>query len=105
MNFNSEIARRLMESDGSRSGELQDAARAAGLKSIDPDVHPDAEELRTGLKVEHEHTTDDDVAEIIAMHHLSEEGMEQYYSVLTLAEELMKAGKTTELLNAMRSIK
>jgi len=25
--------------------------------------------------------------------------------VLTLAEELMKAGKTTELLNAMRSIK
>lgn len=105
MNFNSEIARRLTEGDGSRLAELQDAARQSGLKPVKADVHPDPKELKLGLGVEKEHVTDEDVMEVIAMHHLGEEGMEKYYSVLTLAEEIMKAGKTDELLNAMRSIK
>jgi hypothetical protein len=54
MNFNQEIARRLIEGDGSRLAELQDAARQSGLKPVKADVHPDSTELKLGLGVEKE---------------------------------------------------
>jgi hypothetical protein len=44
------------------------------------DIDYDPEQLNDGIKVEHEHTTNSDVAEIIAKHHLSEDP--DYYKKL-----------------------
>jgi hypothetical protein len=56
--------------------------RANELGVTEEDV--DAEQLKMGIDVEHEHTPDDDVAKRIALDHLSE--ISDYYSKLKIME-------------------
>lgn len=44
------------------------------------DIDYDPEQLRMGIEVEHEHTTDAKIAEMIAKHHLAEDP--EYYTKL-----------------------
>lgn len=44
------------------------------------DITYDPDELKKGVEIEKEHTTDADIAEIIAKHHLAEDP--QYYTKL-----------------------
>ena len=50
------------------------------FKEVDDSVYYDPKELKMGIKVEHEHTTDSAIAEIIAKHHLAEDP--EYYTKL-----------------------
>jgi hypothetical protein len=50
------------------------------FKRVDDSIQYDPEELKKGIKVEHEHTTDSQIAEIIAKQHLAEDP--KYYSKL-----------------------
>jgi len=60
------------------------------------DIQYDPEELKKGIKVEHEHVSNDVIAELIAKHHLSESGGKKYYSWLNWMEELMKKYDTPD---------
>lgn len=51
------------------------------FKPIDTKIKYNPEELKKGIKVEKEHTTSDELAEIIAKHHLAED--EKYYTKLS----------------------
>ena len=55
-----------------------------------PNDEFDPQQLREGIRIEHEHVSNDSIALLIAKDHLSEDGCEKYYSYLPLAEELMK---------------
>lgn len=44
------------------------------------DINYDPEQLKMGIEVEHEHTNNSDIAEIIAKHHLAEDP--EYYTKL-----------------------
>lgn len=57
--------------------------RANELGVTEEDV--DAEQLRMGIEVEHEHTPDDDVAKRIALDHLAESN--SYYDLLKKMED------------------
>jgi len=50
------------------------------FKKVDDNIKYDPEQLEMGIKVEHEHTTNVDIAEVIAKHHLAEDP--EYYSKL-----------------------
>lgn len=50
----------------------------------------DQEQLRMGIEVEKEHTNDIEIAKKIALDHLSEEGMEKYYTNLINMEKRLK---------------
>ena len=50
------------------------------LRSIDPTIEYNPQELAKGIEVEMEHTTSKETAEIIAKQHLAED--EHYYSKL-----------------------
>jgi hypothetical protein len=50
----------------------------------------DPNELAMGIKIEHEHTADPTIAKKIALDHLSEEGLEKYYTNLTNMEKAIK---------------
>jgi hypothetical protein len=62
----------------------------------------DQDELARGIEVEHEHTTDDGVAQEIALAHLAE--MPDYYTRLDAMEQAGKSGKedTMEKQSAVR---
>lgn len=53
-----------------------------------PDSDYDPEQLKAGIKVEHEHTDDDKIAKIIAKDHLDE--FPDYYIELAKMEEKLK---------------
>ena len=50
----------------------------------------DPKELQIGIEIEKEHTPDEDVAERIALDHLAEEGLSNYYTLLEEMEERAK---------------
>jgi hypothetical protein len=50
------------------------------LKPVNKKIKYDVSELKQGDKVEKEHTTDEDVADTIAKHHLAEDP--KYYTKL-----------------------
>ncbi len=50
------------------------------FKPVDPNLHPDSDELKAGIKHEGEHSSDPRIARIIALHHLKEDP--RYYSRL-----------------------
>lgn len=50
----------------------------------------DYKQLKMGIKVEHEHTPDNDVAKRIALDHLSESNGKPYYSLLAQMEKQLK---------------
>lgn len=53
---------------------------SVSLRPIPPGARFDAEQLRRGIEVEMEHTTDPAIAELIAKHHLLEDP--RYYDKL-----------------------
>lgn len=55
------------------------------FKKVNPDIEFGEEQLNMGKEVEKEHTTDEDVAETIAKHHLSEDP--KYYTKLKKVEK------------------
>jgi len=59
------------------------SGRANELGITEEDV--DAEQLKTGIEVEQEHTPDDDIAKRIALDHLCE--ISDYYSKLKIMED------------------
>ena len=54
------------------------------FKKVDDSVDYDPEQLKIGIKVEHEHTKNRGVAEIICKHHLAEDP--KYYTKLRKME-------------------
>jgi hypothetical protein len=50
------------------------------FKKVNNQIDFDPEQLKMGIEVEHEHTTNDEIAEIIAKHHLAEDP--EYYTKL-----------------------
>lgn len=58
---------------------------SCGLKPVDNTINYDAEQLKMGIKVEQEHTSNVELAERIAKHHLAEDP--EYYSKLKKVEE------------------
>ncbi|MBF0207898.1 MAG: hypothetical protein HQK53_13525 [Oligoflexia bacterium] len=50
------------------------------FKKVNETIEFDPEQLKIGIEVEHEHTTNDAIAEIIAKHHLAEDP--EYYTKL-----------------------
>ena len=64
------------------------AGRSREENATEENVDPD--QLRRGIKVEMEHTTDREVATKIALDHLAE--YSDYYTGLAFAEALMEAG-------------
>jgi hypothetical protein len=63
-----------------KAGEKTDDEFLSFLKPVDSTIEYDPEELATGIKVEHEHTNNAKIAEIIAKQHLAEDP--KYYSKL-----------------------
>jgi len=55
------------------------------FKKVDDTIHYDPQQLKAGIKVELEHTTNKGVAEIIAKHHLSDDP--KYYIKLKKMEK------------------
>ena len=58
-----------------------------------PDDMFDKDELKSGESIEHEHTDDDETAKSIAKDHLSEPGLEDYYTRLKKMEKEAKKEK------------
>lgn len=54
------------------------------FKKVNNSIDYDPKQLKMGIDVEREHTTDSDIAEIIAKHHLAEDP--QYYTKLNKME-------------------
>lgn len=54
------------------------------FKKTDETIDYDPEQLKNGIEVEHEHTKDKAIAEIIAKHHLAEDP--EYYKKLKKME-------------------
>ena len=54
------------------------------FKKTNPDIDYDPEQVKMGIEVEKEHTTDPKVAETIARHHLAEDP--KYYTKLKKME-------------------
>lgn len=50
------------------------------FKDVNENIEYDPKELKMGIKVEQEHTTNKSIAEIIAKHHLAEDP--KYYTKL-----------------------
>lgn len=58
------------------------------FKKVDDSIDYDPEQLQKGIKIEHEHTDNSAIAEIIAKHHLAEDP--NYYSKLEKMEKGFK---------------
>jgi hypothetical protein len=54
------------------------------FKKVNDSIEYDPEQLKIGIEVEHEHTKDSKIAEIIAKHHLEEDP--EYYTKLKKAK-------------------
>jgi len=65
--------------------------RASEKNITREDVDP--KELQMGIEIEKEHTPDASIAERIALDHLAEEGLSDYYTLLKKMEEDAKARK------------
>jgi len=61
------------------------------FKPVGPDSDYDAEQIKKGMKVEQEHTTNKDITKMIAKHHLNE--FPTYYTALDEMETKLKAKK------------
>lgn len=66
--------------------ELLTLLQNIGYNDFADDSKFDKKELELGIKIEREHTNSDLVARLIALDHLSEPGMEKYYSSLEKME-------------------
>ena len=55
------------------------------FKKVNSDIDYDPEQLKLGIEVEKEHTTNSELAEIIAKHHLAEDS--EYYTKLKKMEK------------------
>lgn len=69
---------------------LADLVKGVGKHTDVPDDKYDAEQLKMGIEVEHEHTDNDGLAKEIAKDHLSEPGLENYYTLLLDMEKKAK---------------
>lgn len=69
---------------------LSSLLKGVGKHANVPDEAFDPKELEMGIKVEVEHTDNEDVAKIIAKDHLMESGAGNYYSRLLQMEQEMK---------------
>lgn len=58
------------------------------FKEVDDTIDYDPEQLKKGIEAEKEHTTDEDLAEVIAKHHLAE--IDDYYDELDKMEKKAK---------------
>lgn len=61
-----------------------------GRYNENPDIDVDENELKMGIEVEKEHTTNENLARRIALDHLSEPGLSDYYTRLKKMEEEAK---------------
>lgn len=58
------------------------------FKPNDETIEYDPDQIKRGKKVEHEHTTQDDISKVITKHHLAEDP--EYYDKLEDMENLPK---------------
>lgn len=87
------------QKDGYSIDQLMSEGEAAEKKVESKDVDPS--QLKTGIKIEYEHTTSEAVAQKIALDHLAEH--DTYYLVLPIAEVLMiQLGKLSPVEMATR---
>lgn len=77
---------------------LADLLKGVGKHVDAPNDKYDPKQLEMGIKVEHEHTDNDAIAKEIAKDHLSEPGLENYYTLLLDMEKKAKeqAGKNNK---------
>ena len=74
---------------------IKDADLPVGKHNADPDDKFNAEELAMGIKIEMEHTENEDIAKAIAKDHLNE--LKDYYTRLKkMEEEAIEAEKVTK---------
>jgi hypothetical protein len=74
--------------------ELLTILQNIGYHDFEDNNQFDKKELELGIKIEREHTNSDLVARLIALDHLSEPGMEHYYSALKNMEKNEKEKKS-----------